>query len=363
MAPFTRALGMLRSGRELGPIGIELGLHELHMVQLARVGESLEVTAHASVAHGANITELAECQASLSRLIKQTLRSHKFVGRRATAAMPSFYTQVMPVSYQASGGQGDGAAIAKLMQDRVGDISEFVIDYMPVRTLYEGREKLALVAISRHDTVVTFLEILRKAGLDVGALEIGPLAIRRYMSLLAGTGVCNTLVVNCGREKSYLTLLSDDRLLADDEVEFGENGIVESICSALEVTPEVAMKLVKEVNLDPERPTLDKDKAKNADVLTEIVKPHLAVLSQEIQRGLMFAQSESRGTRANKVFLLGSIARWPGTAELLGSMTQCAVATVPSPVQLFQSGSQDPEPAPELAVATGLALREFTEHV
>jgi type IV pilus assembly protein PilM len=363
MSALARALSVVNRNRIYGEIGLELSLEQLHMVQLCRRGESLAVNAYASVPYGTDLPALLADHRLFARLVKQALKQGGFSGRNAVAAMPASQTQVMPVSYQSSGSGGDDAAIARLMQERIGDgIAEFVIDYMPVQTLYEGREKLALVAICREETAVNFLELLRKAGLSIRALEIGPIAIRRLIAAVQRVSPPqNTLVVNCGREKSYLTLVSDDRLLADDEIDFGEEVILQSVCSALDTTREMAEDLVYRVDLDPERQDPDPETARNADSLTEIIKPRLARLVQEIQRGLMFAQSESRGTRANQIYLLGSIARWPGTASLLASLVETPVTTVPSPLALFPPDGVKPsaEPAPELAVATGLALRKF----
>jgi type IV pilus assembly protein PilM len=367
MPPFARALSVLHRKRTYGDIGLELSLEELHMVQLCRRGEGLEVNAHAAVAYPTDAAALLEDPGQFSRLIKQSLKQGKFVGRRVVAAMPASSTQVMPVSYQSSGEGGNDAAIAQLMRERIGDgIAEFVIDYMPVQTLYTGREKLALVAICREETVVNFLELLRKSGLSVTALEIGPIAIRRLIASLQAVGAPqNTLVVNCGRNKSYLTLMSDTRLLADDEVDFGEETVLEKICKTLDMPRELAVDLVHKVSLDPALKELDPELARNADALTGIVKPELGRLVQEIQRGLVFAASESRGARADQVYLLGSMARWPGMAELLASLADTPVATVPSPLTLFPSmdGAQRNESAPELAVATGLALRGFMDPV
>ncbi len=344
MSALARALSIINRHRIYGEIGLELSLEQLHMVQLCQHGESLAVHAYASVPYGTDLPGLLADHGLFAKLVKKALKQGRFNGRRVVAAMPASQTQVMPVSYQSAGSGGDDAAIARLMQERIGDgIAEFVIDYMPVQTLYEGREKLALVAICREETAVNFLELLRRSGLNIGALEIGPIAM------------------NCGREKSYLTLLSDNRLLADDEVEFGEEAVLEGVCSALEVTRDMAEDLVCRINLDPATEESDPESARNADSLTQIIKPRLARLVQEIQRGLMFAQSESRGARTNQIYLLGSIARWPGTAQLLASLVDTPVTTVPSPLALFPPVGAAPssEPAPELAVATGLALRKF----
>ena len=365
MPPFARALGALNGDRTYGEIGLELSLEELHMVQLCRNGERLTVNAHAAVGYPADAVALLEDASQFARLVKQGLKQGNFVGRRVVAAMPASATQVMPVSYQSASEAGDDAAIAQLMRERIGEgISEFVIDYMPVQTLYKGREKLALVAICREETVVNFLELLRRSGLSVTALEIGPIAIRRLIASLQAVGPPqNTLVVNCGRDKSYLTLMSDERLLADDEVDFGEATVLAKICKTLDIPRKLAVDLVHKVSLDPGLKHADAELARNADALIGIVKPELGRLVQEIQRGLVFAASESRGSRANQVYLLGSMARWPGAAELLASLADTPVATVPGPLALFPAGNEarNDEPAPELAVATGLALRAFMD--
>ena len=370
MPMFDRALSAANRDSDNGEIGLELSLEELHMIQLRRTGESIEVIAHACVPHGVDIIDLLGDPRKFAEIIKLGLKQGQFRGRNVVAAMPATHTRVMPISYQASEKYGDDAAIGKLMQDRIGDdISEFVIDYMPVQTLYEGKQKLALVAICREETVVNFLELLRKSGLKVNALEIGPIAIRRLIAALQRVSEPqNTMVVNCGREKSFLTLLSDERLLADDEVDFGEEIVLKRVCDALDMSRTLAMDLVTRINLDPAAAEPDPEQARHADALREIIKPQLTRLVEEIQRGLMFAQSESRGVRDNQVYLLGSLARWPGAAQLLASLTDTTVATVPSPLTLFpplgkiDEHTIDVDSAPEFTIATGLALRRFMDN-
>ena len=360
MVGFARVFGKT----EYGDIGVELSLEELHMVQLRAVGEGLEVQAYTSVAYPEEMQKLLSDPEKFVALVKQGLKQADFAGRQAVVAMPASLTQVMPVSYPVSDTQSDEAAIAKLMQERIGEsIAEFVIDYMPVQTLYEGRQKLALVAICREETVTNLLELLRKAGLKVNALEIGPIALRRLISMLQRNApLQNTLVVNCGRDKSYLTLLSDDRLLADDEVDFGEDMLLKKICSTLDMPRDLAIDMVQQINLDPAYQSPDPEVGNNADTLSQIVKPLFSNLAREIQRGLVFAQSESRGSRPNQVYLQGSIARWPGATELLSSILDTPVASAPSPLAMFSNGAAvQTENAPELAVATGLALRRFMQ--
>jgi Tfp pilus assembly PilM family ATPase len=270
--------------------------------------------------------------------------------------------RVMPISYQTRAQQSDAEAIGGLMAERLGaDVAELVIDYMPVQTLNQGAEKLALVAMCKETAVLEFLERLRIAGLKVSSLEIGPIAIRRLVvAQQKNLPPQNTLVVNCGRVKSYLTVIADERLLADDEIEFGEQTLLDQVQETLGLELALARKLVTTTNLDPRVVVAGEEKAGAGRALTQIIKPYLQHLVHEIERGLVFANSESRGSRLNRVYLLGSFARWLGADKLLESMLDVPVAKIPNPVSLF--GPQASEASPELAVATGLALKGCSEH-
>lgn len=365
----------------LGSIGLELSLHQLHMVQLRRTGDDLSVQAYTSV----DYEELPQERDALKVCIDTALANADFRGKTVVAAMPQSQVQVMPVSYQVRSGESGDAAIAALMSERLGeDVGDLIIDYMPVQTLAleranghnkksdtnrdgdsgrpGSRERLALVAVCRRESVLKFVDNLNYAGLDVVAVEIGPIAIRRLVAMmLKNLPPQNTLVLNCGRDKSYLTVIADERLLADDCIDVGESDFIDAVAKQLELPDELAARLVSTTNLDPnaaqsaERKNAESGFDESARMLTEILKPLFRRLVHETDRGLVYAGSESRGVRGSQIYLLGSLARWNGADALLESMLNVPVSTIPSPVSLFGVGGG--EASPELAVATGLALK------
>lgn len=394
-----RGLGL---GTQCGPIGLELSQSALHLVQLRRTGSDIAIQAFASssynhqrsggcvdnipnaqdlgLAHN-QATPSGSCGGELSReqdaaaalasdraklkvLVNRVLKDADFSGKQCVAAMPASLARVLPVSYQVRPGESDAAAIGALMAERLGDASDdLVIDYMPVQTLANdthpgsdepgssaSNERLALVAVAREESVVEFVENLQHAGLDVVALEIGPIAIHRLVvAMQKNAPAQNTLVLNCGRDKSYLTVVADERLLADDQIEVGELDFVREVASRLELPDDLAQRLVSGTDMAAT------ESDESSRMLTQIVKPLLRKLVHEVERGLVYANAESRGARANQVYLLGSLARWNGAAGLLESMLDVPVKTIPSPMQLF--GHETDDGSPELAVATGLALK------
>jgi len=83
---------------------------------------------------------------------------------------------------------------------------------------------------------------------------------------------------------------------------------------------------------------------------------------RELERGLVYATSESHGTDETKVYLIGSLARWTGADKLLTDLLRHEVQTIPDPLQPFlRLGVDQPGDSgrPELAIAAGLALRDF----
>jgi Tfp pilus assembly PilM family ATPase len=96
--------------------------------------------------------------------------------------------------------------------------------------------------------------------------------------------------------------------------------------------------------------------------MSEILKPCFLTLVEEIKRVCLYAAAETRGGAVAKVYLLGSIARWPGSDCLLSTMTGVEVNKIPDPLSSFAPDADGQACTgqilgPELAVATGLALR------
>lgn len=358
-----------------GPIGIDVALEAIHLVQLepSKSGRPA-VRARASLKIEGTRRELLEQPLQFRSLIRRALSADRFVGKQAVLALPSGMFRTVSINYKHSGtDKKEAEAILRVMKGRLdGDLSNYVLDYMPVRSRSKANEKLALVAVAEKKPVVGFLELAHRAGLAVTALEIGPLAISRLAGAISDDNdAANILVINAGRQVSYLTLISGDDLLFDQEVAVGEDTLIAQICETLDMPEHTARQLVSQTGVYPGR-TGDAvadaiDESGLFNTLSEILKPQFLKLVEEVKRAFLYAASETRGRGVQRVYLLGSIARWPGSDQLLNSLTGSDVARIPDPLSLFSPGDEDDEntagqAAPEIAVATGLALRGMKSH-
>ena len=353
----------------VGPIGIDFGLEAVHLVQLAAAaGESPIVSARASVAYEGPRRDVLKSAQLFGNVMKRALCADEFRGRKAVIAIPTGMFRTVSVNFQSGPGKDqEAAAVLRVMKERLdGDLKDYVLDYLPVNSRSKNDERLALVAVSERAAVVEFLELARKARLDVEALEIGPVAISRLVGALSlESDSDNVLVINSGRQASYLTVISGAELLFDQEVAFGENGLIRQTAETLDMSESMARDLVLRSGVRSGAGgdvTTTIDEAGIVSTISEILKPQFLKLVEEIKRVCLYAAAETRGGAIKKVYLLGSIARWPGSDQLLGSLTGFEVAKIPDPLALFPSsdagsGLDIDNTAPEIVVATGAALR------
>jgi type IV pilus assembly protein PilM len=358
------------NNRHIGHIGLECSLTEMHLVQLEVDGAgSLSVHATASLPYQCTRDELFNSPKAMRILVRQAMATDKFQGRKVVSTLPSSNLQIMPVSYHVGSGKSDDEALLTLLAERLdGDLTDYVIDYTRVRSKQLGEERQAIVAVARRVTVIHYLESLRKSGLEIVHLEIGPSAIRRLVTARSSQSKYeNVLAINTGRTSSYITVISGARLLFDQEIRFGEDELVAHISECLDMSEEAVRQLVNEYSFAPDNAN-NTSASHNLDAdisgaLQEIVKPDFLKLAEEINRALIYTASQTRGESVRRIYLLGGIARWQGCDALLNSLVQLDVETIANPLQPFSlKKTAITTVKPEIAVATGLAMHGMTEH-
>jgi Tfp pilus assembly PilM family ATPase len=264
----------------------------------------------------------------LKLFCRQILQRGKFHGRKVVTAMAPNKLKLTSLKYAASAGVSEGQTILHLMADRLdGDVIDYVLDYLPIQSQTSDKERVALVATCRREEVLAYLQALNDAGLEVEALEISPAAINRLIGAIPSpNGSRNIMVINFGSEHSYITVISGRHLLLDHEVDFGEQTLIRQICKSLDLSAELATQLVMRQGL----------------------------------RDAGHADSVQSETNCEPTF--GSVARWPGADELISRMAKIPVADILPLERLFgikdgQANLKNAGIGPDLAVATGLALR------
>lgn len=368
-----------------GPIGFDLADEALNLFQVAAKNGTYRIQAAVSVPYANGRENLLASPKRFRDFVRTALRSSPFKGRRVVSCLPAGRTRLLNVSYRKSA-LNEEEVLAKAVLDRLGGrLEDYVIDYIPIRgENREPQEKKALLAICDYRETIDYLELLTGAGLDAVALEVGPAALRRLVAAMDRKNTFSTvLLINCGRGSSFLTVMTGRRLVSDTtladrddlsapdqnkalmldrEVIFGETRLLSHLSTVFDITSRQAGEMLLSVGFEPPAgatPRLDGEERELAITITEVLKPLFIELEDEVNKALIYTASETRGASIERIYLLGSIARYPGVSALLSEMFSLPVEVV-DPLRQFEA---DPKiidgigPVAGIALAAGMALR------
>lgn len=356
----------------LSMIGLEIGMRCIHLCQLSpRPGGCYSIIAKASIKFDESREALLANPDRLKKLLNGAFKSKPFRGRKAVVSMPWSEVKIILLTYKSSITDVD-SEIIKMVAKRVdGDIDDYVVDYLPVRSNPTNEEHMAAVSVVSKDKVMSLLQTLNHCGLEVDALDIAPAALRRLVgTLYSESGSDNVLLINAGTERSFLTIISGRRLLFYQAIDFGENYLIKKISDELDINPETALNLVNNNGIGNSIQPFAKlnDRTEISETLAEILKPCFLELIEEINRVLIFTASETHGTPLSRVCLLGSIAHWEGVESLLMSLMNIDISADSTDFWKVFIDENDHTTIswstlfPELAIATGLALRGLVDN-
>lgn len=353
------------------PIGLDFGREKLNMVQVDFNANQPTIRAACSDYHNSNIESFFSDPKTLQPLVKAALKNHPFKGRKVVSSMPSNKLELLFLNYRCKNSENEAEALLAALKERVGkEINDSIIDYIPINPDASIQtERIALVALAKQQDVEAYLDLLSQCGLEVVALEIGPVAIKRLISLMSEQdNTQKTLTLNFGTEKSYLTVLWEGNILLDREINFGLKSVLNSASEGLEIKPEAALSLLHQYGLSKTKTENEEDQLTpdfiDDDIrfaINDILKPAFINLASEIRDVLVYVASETRGGAIEQIYLLGSLARLSGIDQLIDEQLSIPVRTI-NPFYGLDVGMQettldDLGPLAGIAVATGLALK------
>lgn len=353
----------------VGPIGLEVTQEHLNLVQFDGSGERPRLRALAVLPLPLEREALLADPRRFTRLLREARALGGFKGRATVSCLPPTLLKLSLVSYRLKGEESDAEAVMAVAHERFGaEVADLVIDFLPVRTRGEGEgDRAALLAAAPRGDVLDYLEVLRGAGLQVSALDVGPAAVARAVAAIHhGDDDDNVLTVNFARDSSYLTVFSGRRLILDREVSLGQSSLVGAVANGLDTSDSEALELL---NLYGVRAGAasgaawagDADDEQIAGTLTDILRPRMLELRDELGKAALYAASHTRGAGIREVLLLGGVARWPHIAGLLGGVLDLPVAIMdPLSALPLREGVCLPADAgllSGLTNATGCALR------
>jgi type IV pilus assembly protein PilM len=338
-------------------IGADFAAGRLNLVQ-AEVREGRwRLRAAASLPYPMPRAELLAAPKALARFVDTALASAPFHGRRVVAALPPADVRILPLTVHVAQGQPEAQAVARTAAEQLGAAAaDHVLDYYQVRGAdADGAERQVLVAAALQTRVLDYLATLEAARLEPLALDIGPTAIGRLLATMHGNEVGQSVaLLNFGAGKSYVTVIWGRRLMLDREIDFGEERLARSLAAALDLPVETAMHLLREHGMGSHAAQGDMARA-----IREILHADCQALADELAHTRVYVASRTRGSSIGRVYLNGSLARYPDIAARIGELVDVPVHLL-DPLAAFEHAlppAQAAALATPVALAAGLALR------
>lgn len=306
----------IKNGQRIGysPIGVDIGTRSINIVQLATSPEGPYI-------HKADIAmlpgEKIEYMDTLTEVLSEMMKRKHFHGREVISRMPASLVNMIPVKISRRENETLEQALLREAKEYIPyPIEEAVVDYLPITDIAQGTDEAQkiLLIFARRSDVMDHLEMFKKIGYKVKAIDIGPNAINRAIKRFKKPSEKRILVINIGDANSFSTILWDDMLLIDRRMSWGENNVIEKIVSNLGMDAHESRRVVYRYGIDwsstprlwiddPSWAMSDEDIPAH---IYEIVAPALEELNKEIEKMLIYCTSEMKGAMIDQIYLIGS---------------------------------------------------------
>lgn len=345
------------------PIGADFAAASLNLVQAAPREGGFTLIAAASVPYPVARADLLAAPAELARFVGAALASGPFNGRRVISALPPAEVRILPLTLPVAPGQSEAQAVAKAASEQLGvDAANAVLDYYPIRGAdgdASGRQ--VLVAAADKTRVLAYLAMLESARLQPVALDIGPAAIARLLATIHGSDIGrSTLLLNFGAARSFVTVIWGRRLMLDREIDFGEEQLAAALAAALDLPQATATSLLREHGIGGRAAGGEHADLRRA--IDEVLHPACLALADELAHTQVYVASRTRGSTISRVYLNGSLARYPDIQARIGELIDVPVHLL-DPFDAFGAREKNDEVRDDdgigraIALAAGLALR------
>jgi type IV pilus assembly protein PilM len=216
-------------------------------------------------------------------------------------------------------------------------------------------EQEVLIAATRKEKVSDRFAVAENAGLRPLVMDVESFAQMSALQLVVrqlpgGGNDQNVAIVDVGANVMQVSVVRNEQSVYTREQAFGGNQLTADIVSRYGMSPEEAENAKRSGGLPD-------------DFETEVLRPFMENLSQEVQRALQFFFTSTSYNTVDHILLAGGSAVIPGLDEVVHTRTQVPTV-VANPFGAMQTSSRIQlkrlmQDAPSLIVACGLAMRRF----
>ncbi len=341
-------------------IGVDISASSIKILELSRSGDHYRVERYAVEPLPQNaviehtITEVDQVAQTMQRAVKRSGTKCKNVA----VAVAGSHVISKIINMPAGLADRDLQTQIEMEADRYipYPLDEVNLDFQVLGPADTGGEQVnVLIAACRKEIVDDYLAVTQGAGLTPTVIDIETYAMENAYSLIAqhmpGGGMEKTIaVIDVGATTTNINVMRDNRSIYTRDHTFGGRQLTEEIQRRYGLSYEEAGLAKKQGGLPD-------------NYQTDVLRPFMEALCQEVMRALQFFYSSSPYNSVDQVLLAGGCAQIPGVEELVAARVGVATAIANPFASMSLSSRVKPQllsnDAPSLMISCGLAMRGF----
>lgn len=348
-------------------IGIDISASSVKILELSKNAETYRVERYAVeplpqnavVEHA--ITEVEQVAEAVQRAVKRSGTKTK----HAAVAVAGAHVITKTIKVPAGLSEAELLAQVEMEADHYipYPLDEVNLDWQLLDTpkseddLKEDDERMVLMAACRKEIVDDYVAVIETAGLKAGVVDIETYAMENAYELIAhhmpGAGMEKTVaVMDIGSTATNINVMHSNNSVYTRDHTFGGRQLTEEIQRRYGLSYEEAGLAKKQGGLPD-------------NYQTDVLRPFMEALCQEVMRALQFFYSSSTFNSVDQIILAGGCSQIPGIDELVAARVGVP-AMVANPFTSMSLASRiKPQvlsnDAPSLMITCGLAMRSFDQ--
>ena len=339
-------------------VGIDIGTTAAKLVEFSRSGRSTRIDHYAYeplppgliIEH--QIKDVEQAGAAVSRLLA---RSGSKV-RRAAVCVSSNSVISKTITVQSDIKDQELEAMVEIEADRVVPyaLDDVNIDYVKLgKSQQSAEEDLLQLVVCRKNVIENITAVLEEADIEPAIVDVDQMALSRvnsFVSQLKGGSASKktNAVMDFGSGNSRLLVFNNDRIIYSRENPYGGRQLIENISQKYGLPQDESSTALRANKLP-------------GGFKSDVLKPFVKTLMQEVLRTLQFFYSSSTHNRIDQLLITGGCAQIGNIDKFIEKRTEVPTSIL-NPFELVKMGPKIDKgkfrkDIPNLGVAAGLALR------
>jgi type IV pilus assembly protein PilM len=336
-------------------VGLDIGSHAVKVCELEEKGKGYKLATLGSSLLPSSAVEdgILQDPDAVAQIIGNLVKNLKISGKEVAISVSGYSVIVKKINLAVM----TDAELAEHIQSEAEqyvpfDIDDVYLDFQDLKTNTEEEDRTDVMLVAaKKDVVDTYLNMLRKAGLTAVVVDVDAFALENAYGGNFGIEE-NVVLVDIGASKMNINIVSKGTSVLARDVILGSRLLTEQIQNTFGLTFDEAEALKL-----GQTPAGDKQAG-----LEKIFVDTCTQWATEIKRALDFFYSSYPDETITRLVISGGGARVSGINQFLQEQTGIPVEIFnPFSKTSIDSGQIDgaylDSIAPEMALATGLAMR------